>query len=283
MFDIEDQSALSVSDVDAEIGRLVASMPSRVTDAALYHLRVGGARVRAQLGLEAAAALNLSTRAAIACAAGPELLHNASLVHDDLQDGDAIRRGAATVWSKYGDSIAISTGDLLISAAYVAVANHPHPARALGMMHQAIAITIAGQTEDCRAAIPTPQDCASIAANKSGPLLALPIRLALIAADTAGDDIAERAGRELAIAYQTLDDISDRAADLAHGATNICLSFEAIGHTPDHAQTLARGLARLALRTARHDACALPSGVGASFLRLADHLEIQLKENDHAT
>jgi geranylgeranyl pyrophosphate synthase len=283
MFDAKYRSAVSLSDVDTEINRLVASMPSRVTDAAMYHLSAGGARVRAQLGLEAAAALNLSAQACVACAAAPELLHNASLVHDDLQDGDDMRRGAATVWSKYGNDIAISTGDLLISAAYATIANHPHPARALGIMHHAIAVTIAGQTEECRTGIPTPEDCTNVAANKSGPLLALPIRLALIAAEAPGHDIAERAARGLAIAYQTLDDIADRADDLANGATNICLSLEASGHTPAHSQTLARYRAHASLDAARQDARKLPSNVGASFLRLADRLEAQLKGIVHAT
>jgi geranylgeranyl pyrophosphate synthase len=283
MFDINYRSAVSLRDVDAEIHRLVASMPSRVTDAAKYHLSAGGARVRAQLGIEAAAALNLSAQASIACAAAPELLHNASLVHDDLQDGDVIRRGAATVWSKYGNDIAISTGDLLISAAYMAIANHPHPARALGMMHHAIAVTIAGQTANCSDGIPTPEECANVAANKSGPLLALPICLALIAAQAPGHDIAERAGRALAIAYQTLDDIDDRAADLAIAAPNICLSLEASGYAPDHAQALACDRASSALHTARQEACALPNNVGGSFLRLADRLEIQLEAIVNAT
>ena len=43
-----------------------------------------------------------------------EILHNASLVHDDLQDGDLVRRGAPTAWSKYGSNQAINLGDLLL-------------------------------------------------------------------------------------------------------------------------------------------------------------------------
>ena len=278
MFDIHTSSCVSLNDVDAEIERLLSSNPSRVVDAARYHFSAGGARVRAQLGLDAASALNLSPQASMACALAPELLHNASLIHDDLQDGDVMRRGTPAVWSRYGKGIAISTGDLLISAAYMAITSHPQPAAALHVMHDAIAITIAGQTADCCAGQPPPEDCASIAAKKSGPLLALPIRLALIAAKVPGQEIVISAGSALAVAYQTLDDISDRVADLENGITNICLSLEAVGHAPAVAQMIACNRAYSALKTAKQDASTLQNGAGASLLHLADYLETQLQD-----
>ena len=278
MFDIHTCSCVSLNDVDAEIERLLSPNPSRVVDAARYHFSAGGARVRAQLGLDAASALNLSPQASMACALAPELLHNASLIHDDLQDGDTVRRDAPSVWSRYGKGIAISTGDLLISAAYMAITNHPQPAAALHAIHDAISITITGQTADLCAGQPTPENCAIIAAKKSGPLLALPIRLALIAAEAPGQDIAASAGSALAVAYQALDDIEDREADLKNGITNICLSLEAIGHAPAMAQIIASERAFSALKAAKQDAKALQNKAGASLLRLAGDLEIQLKD-----
>ena len=283
MFDTHTSSCVSIKDIDAEIERLLSPNPSRVVDASRYHFSAGGSRVRAQLGLDAASALNLSPQASMACALAPELLHNASLIHDDLQDGDEMRRGTPAVWSRYGKGIAISTGDLLISAAYMAITSHPQPAAALHIMHDAISITIAGQTADCCAGQPTPEDCASIAAKKSGPLLALPIRLALIAAKVPGQDIVISAGSALAIAYQTLDDIADRVADLENGLTNICLSLEAIGHAPAAAQMIACNRAYSALETAKQDAIALQNGAGASLLNLANYLEIQLNVISNAS
>ena len=78
--------------------------------------QTGGGRVRAKLGLEAAEILNLDDPGRLACACGPELLHNASLVHDDLQDRDETRRGHPAVWRRFGPAAAISIGDLMISA-----------------------------------------------------------------------------------------------------------------------------------------------------------------------
>ena len=56
--------------------------------AAAYHLGAGGRRIRARLALDAGSCLGLSARDAVAIASTCELLHNASLVHDDLQDRD---------------------------------------------------------------------------------------------------------------------------------------------------------------------------------------------------
>jgi len=61
----------------------------------------------------------------------------------------------------------------------------------------------------------------------------------LIAAGAPGQEVAIRAGRAIAIAYQTLDDLVDRATDLASGATNICLSLEAEGHNSAAASRVA--------------------------------------------
>jgi geranylgeranyl diphosphate synthase type II len=278
MFDPKSKITILLEDVDAYMLRCSCETSSPVADAARYHLTAGGARVRARIGLSAAIALGLSPTTALACAAAPELLHSASLVHDDLQDGDTTRRGKPAVWSLYGRVVAISTGDLLISAAYLAIANHPRAGTAICAMHDAIAITISGQAWACNAKIPSSQDCAAIAAQKSGPLLALPIRLALIAADAPGEDAAIRVGHSLAIAYQTIDDLADRTADLLAGSTNICLSLEAEGYEFAEAQSIARRRALAALTTARTDVRDIPQGAGAPFLTLANRLEDQLKE-----
>ena len=47
-------------------------------------------------------------------AAAVELLHNATLIHDDIQDGDQVRRGQPTTWVRHGQAQAINAGDLLL-------------------------------------------------------------------------------------------------------------------------------------------------------------------------
>lgn len=80
----------------------------------VQHLTTGGKRLRARLALAAVDALGGTDRDAIAWAAACELLHNASLVHDDVQDGDRVRRGSPTLWARHGMAQAINAGDLLL-------------------------------------------------------------------------------------------------------------------------------------------------------------------------
>ena len=91
-----------MADVESEMAHLLSQNDGAMTTAALYHLRSGGGRVRAELALISARALRLPRHITIAISAACELLHNASLVHDDLQDGDASRRGKIAVWKRFG-------------------------------------------------------------------------------------------------------------------------------------------------------------------------------------
>ena len=88
---------------------------------AVEHLATGGKRLRARLALAAAKGLGLEAREAIPWAASCELLHNATLIHDDLQDGDRVRRGAPTVWVAHGSVQAINAGDLMWTTPYTSV------------------------------------------------------------------------------------------------------------------------------------------------------------------
>ncbi|MBA4781998.1 MAG: polyprenyl synthetase family protein [Rhizobiales bacterium] len=99
--------------------------PPKLADAMHYTMFPGGARVRPRLCLAVAAACgddqpHMSDAAAVAI----ELLHTASLVHDDMPcfDDAAVRRGKAAVHSVYGEPIALLVGDALIVAAFDTIA-----------------------------------------------------------------------------------------------------------------------------------------------------------------
>ncbi|HEX8145198.1 MAG TPA: polyprenyl synthetase family protein [Pyrinomonadaceae bacterium] len=80
-----------------------------------YHLETGGKHLRAILPLLIAEALGADPGRLVPFGAACEMLHNASLIHDDLQDGDEVRRGQPTVWKKYGMAQAINLGDAMIA------------------------------------------------------------------------------------------------------------------------------------------------------------------------
>jgi geranylgeranyl pyrophosphate synthase len=94
------------------------------------HLGAGGKRLRARLAIAACQALGGRAEDAVDWAAAVELLHNASLVHDDIQDGDRTRRGKPALWARYGSAQAINTGDLLLMLPFRALCRYPAEAQA---------------------------------------------------------------------------------------------------------------------------------------------------------
>ncbi|WP_273522555.1 polyprenyl synthetase family protein [Rhodosalinus sediminis] len=262
--------------VDRRMIELCGTGP--VTEAVRYHLSTGGNRVRARLGLDAARALGLTQPVAEACACGPELLHNASLVHDDLQDRDAARRGHAAVWQRFGPAAAVSVGDVMISAAFASSACHPDPAKAIALLHDAITRTAGGQARDLMKPRLDLASYRELVAEKTGPLFALPVRLALAAADLEGDTDAVEIGDMLAFAYQVLDDLKDRDADLAADRVNICRVPEPGMRCVSQVHMVARE----ALHTVRVRARDLPGQAGTSFCNLADRLDSAMAEHANA-
>jgi geranylgeranyl diphosphate synthase type I len=80
-----------------------------------------GKRVRPLLVLLSAEAAGGIWNRALACAAAVELVHNFSLIHDDIQDQSAERRGRPTLWAKWGEALAINAGDSMFALAHMAL------------------------------------------------------------------------------------------------------------------------------------------------------------------
>ena len=260
-------STSDILEVEALMNALLGLHPGLAGAAAVSHLANGGKRVRARLGLHAAHSLGLHNRAAVAIGAASELLHNASLVHDDIQDGSQIRRGSATVWMDHGRDVAICSGDLMISASFGALASAKSAflSEALARMHHRISEVIHGQIADLTAKDEADNMLArysQIAAGKSAPLIALPLELALIMAGL-GDHVpkAEQAATAFAIAYQAADDIEDVCEDVANGSVNIVALLE-VGMSREAAISAARSLVIESYRQASEQALSLPNRCG---------------------
>ena len=88
---------------------------------AKYQFHSGGKRFRALLALISSDILNVDLETAINAAVCCEFIHNASLIHDDLQDRDLLRRGLPTIWNRFGDHTAINLGDYLIAGSFEAL------------------------------------------------------------------------------------------------------------------------------------------------------------------
>ena len=241
--------------------------------AAIDHLDAGGQRVRARLALCAGESLGLTKADSGVIGGAVELLHNASLVHDDLQDREMMRRGTPTVWAAYGDEVAICTGDLLLSSAYGALAAISDPGllpELIALVHARTALVIRGQSVELSARgqqIVDLADYEQIVVGKSGALLSLPLEMALLASGKREwMEEARCAAEAFGISYQIVDDLedveSDAAGDAGPRAVNALLVLRAAGYGPN-AEAVARQIGLRHLRTAIASAGRLPNGSGA--------------------
>jgi geranylgeranyl pyrophosphate synthase len=89
-----------------------------IGQAARHHFHDSGKMLRAKLALSAHAHIGGSKDAAMYWAAAIEVMHNASLVHDDISDGDQMRRNRPSVWFKFGRDVALALGDWLIGLSF---------------------------------------------------------------------------------------------------------------------------------------------------------------------
>jgi geranylgeranyl diphosphate synthase type II len=100
--------------------------PSYLYEPFRYVISAGGKRIRPVLALLSAAACGADWKRALPVAAAIEILHNFTLVHDDIMDNSPFRRGRETVHKKWDEPTAILTGDIMIAWAYkILQSNHP--------------------------------------------------------------------------------------------------------------------------------------------------------------
>ncbi|QIS12145.1 polyprenyl synthetase family protein [Nocardia arthritidis] len=115
----------AVDTVATLLRELVAAWPAgrgRLSDMARYAVLPAGKLLRPILVLESARAVGADPVALAPVAVALEFLHVATLVHDDIIDGDQLRRGRPTVHARYGKGEAIVAGDALLLGTFLAIA-----------------------------------------------------------------------------------------------------------------------------------------------------------------
>lgn len=127
--------------------------PAELSEAMRYAVGAGGKRIRPLICLASAVAVGGKAEDARYPAAAIELLHNYTLVHDDLpaMDDDTERRGKPSVWAKFGEANAILAGDALQALAFKAAANAPrNVAEIVAALGAAGVGVVQGQVEDLK-------------------------------------------------------------------------------------------------------------------------------------
>jgi geranylgeranyl diphosphate synthase, type I len=174
----------------------------------------GGKAVRPALAVLSARAAGGDADAGLPGAVAVELVHNFSLVHDDLMDGDTLRRHRPTVWSVWGSATAILVGDALLALAHEMLLEEATApaARAAALLSDATRRLIRGQMADLafehRDDVTVPE-CLRMCADKTGALLSASaaIGAVLAGAPKATIDALAEFGAQLGLAFQMVDDL----------------------------------------------------------------------------
>jgi geranylgeranyl diphosphate synthase type II len=208
-----------------------ASFPQPLFEAMRYSLFAGGKRIRPAFVFAAAEAVGGDGEAALPFAAGLEMIHTYSLVHDDLpaMDDDDLRRGKPTCHKVYGEGTAILAGDGLLTDAF-AVVTAPgvlatHPAERVAQIVHELAVAagsggmVAGQALDLGAA-GHGVDLATLEflhTHKTGALIRAAVRVGGLAVGAGPDPLEAltRYASRLGLAFQIADDVLDVEGDPA--------------------------------------------------------------------
>ena len=202
--------------------------------AAEYHFRNPGKSFRAQLALSSGLALGLNTVDNLHWAAACELLHNASLIHDDISDASIHRRGQESIHQHFGSDMALCLGDWMVAKAFeLGARNTQYGGVLVALLAHAMQETCSGQISDI-----TQRQCAEIAQwqriakSKAVPLLVAPIKGAAVAVGMGPEIMGlEQLIGLCGMAYQGRNDIEDvipsshRSSDLDGRKPNLVISL----------------------------------------------------------
>jgi heptaprenyl diphosphate synthase len=198
--------------VEAELSKAILSEFPFATHAANHLVGAGGKRFRPLLTLLAAQLGSGTDDDVITAAVVVELTHVATLYHDDVMDDASMRRGIDSANARWGNTVAILTGDFLFSKASQALAGlGPVAVRIQAETFERLCI---GQINETRGPN-TPNEAIAhhlqVLADKTGSLIATSLRFGSMFAQAPTDiaDALARYGEKIGVAFQLADDIVD--------------------------------------------------------------------------
>jgi len=188
-----------------------------ITRAVDHLLGSGGKRLRPALVFLSAHLCGADPAVALFAAAGVEMLHTATLVHDDLIDGSLMRRGAETLNARWSPAATVLTGDYLFARAAYWVARTENP-RLVRRFAETLMVICNGEIHqmfDGRGNVPTFQEYERRIYAKTASLIALSSESGAILAHADEEVIAALRvyGEQLGLAFQVVDDVLDFVAD----------------------------------------------------------------------
>jgi geranylgeranyl diphosphate synthase type I len=191
--------------------------PKMLYDAAGHLIVHGGKRLRPYMVMKGCQILGGKVSNAISAASAVEMVHNFTLVHDDIMDNDEIRHGVPTVHKKFGMPIAILAGDVLFSKAFQIISSSKlsdnTTTQLISRLAKACVDVCEGQLLDIRMAeqkkIPSQGEYITMIGKKTAALFDVSCAMGAICATNKPKDITNLSefGRNLGIAFQITDDL----------------------------------------------------------------------------
>ncbi len=210
--------------VSRHMVRNLGGPPDKLYEAARHLIVHGGKRLRPYMVIKSCQMLGGSRHDARHAASAVEMVHNFTLVHDDIMDRDEMRHGVPTVHQKFGVPTAILAGDTLFSKAYQTLASagpdRQEQVRELVSRLASTCVSVCeGQMLDMEMAgtdaIPTESEYIAMIKKKTAALFDVSCAMGAICAGGERSDVANLSGfgRNLGIAFQITDDLIGAMGD----------------------------------------------------------------------
>ncbi|MCH2404939.1 MAG: polyprenyl synthetase family protein [Nitrosopumilus sp.] len=207
----------NVKIVNKYLNSKLKGSPKKLYDAAEHLIVHGGKRLRPYMVIRSCQVLGGKVSNAMPAASAIEMVHNFTLVHDDIMDNDEMRHGVLTVHKKFGIPIAILAGDVLFSKAFQIITESKLSANAttklVSRLAKACVDICEGQLLDVKMAdekkIPTQAEYITMICKKTAALFDVSCAMGAICATNKSNDISNLSsfGRNLGIAFQITDDL----------------------------------------------------------------------------
>lgn len=206
----------------------ISGEPTILYKAAAHLIKHGGKKLRPFMVIRTAQMLGGTAQSAIPAASAVEMIHNFTLVHDDIMDNDDMRHGVPTVHKKYDKSLAILAGDVLFSKAFQTVStaaiatkqtkktnqkSSNNNSKLISRLATACVQVCEGQVLDIKMGqakkIPTQSQYITMISKKTAALFDVSCAMGAICANASQKDITNMSqfGKNLGIAFQITDDL----------------------------------------------------------------------------
>jgi len=203
--------------VNKHLNSKLKGNPKKLYDAAGHLIVNGGKRLRPYMVIRSCQILKGEVSKAMPAASAVEMVHNFTLVHDDIMDNDEMRHGVPTVHKKFGMPIAILAGDVLFSKAFQVITDSKLSTNAttqlVSRLAKACVDVCEGQLLDVKMAeekkIPAQAEYITMIGKKTAALFDVSCAMGAICATNKVKDITNLSsfGRNLGIAFQITDDL----------------------------------------------------------------------------